>query len=174
MSLKYIDETDKSFGLAGMAISLVAWDAENWLDAINIDAGADSAMQMSADYYLHLAPAVGAKAVWEHTCHRFQITTAMTVANLTCRQLTHLGHSSIPPEIDSELRSALAEEGDDLCALEPDEVSRIYGKSLAYCMRLFAHPAVNELANNLAEELRTRRTLSAAEVFEILAPLNRM
>lgn len=173
-SLKYADETDKSFGLAGMAISLMAWDAEEWLEAINLDAAADEALHMSAEFYLCIAPRVGAKAVWEQALKRFRITAAMTVANVACREMAHKGHSTISTSTDTALRKALADEGAALCDLEDDEVSRVYGKSLAYCNRLFAHPAVCQLADRLASTLRQSRTMSAREVWEILAPLARM
>lgn len=173
-ALKYADETDKSYGLAGMAISLVAWDAEDWLEAIDIDARADEAMHMSAEFYLTMAPRVGAKAVWEQALKRFQLTAAMTVANVACRSMAYRGHASLPGEADSALRAALRDEGAEICCLEQDEVSRVYGKSLAYCGRLFAHPGVKQLAGALADTLRERRSLSAQEIFELLAPLNRM
>ena len=172
--LKYADETDKSFGLAGMAISLMAWDAEEWLEAIDLDANADEAMCMSTEFYLTIAPRVGAKALWEQSLKRFQLTAAMTVANVACRQMVHKGHASMPGDADSALRSALSDEGAHLCSLEDDEVSRVYGKSLAYCGRLFTHPGVKKNAGLLAPQLRSRRPLSAAEVFDVLAPLNRM
>lgn len=173
-TLKYTDENDKAYGLAGMAISLVAWDAEEWLEAINIDAPADSAMQMSADFYLTLAPKVSAKALWEQASKRFQLTTAMTVANVACRQMALQHRSSLGGEIDAELRSLLADEGADLCGYEADEVSRLYGRALAYCSRLFNHSGVCSLVDRLATRLRDARTLDAAEIFTILAPLNRM
>ena len=173
-TLKYADETDKSYGLAGMAISLVAWDAEEWLDAIDLDAKADEAMRMSTEFYLTIAPHVGAKAVWEQALKRFQLTAAMTVANVACRHLAYRGHASMPNDADSALRSLLYDEGADLCSLEQDEVSRVYGRSLTYCDRLFSHPGVRQLAETLAGELRSRRALSASEIFELLAPLNRM
>lgn len=172
--LRYADETDKSYGLAGMAISLVAWDAEEWLDAINLDAAADEAMCMSTEFYLTMAPRVGAKALWEQSLRRFRLTAAMTVANVACRQMVRLGHASMPHAADAALRSALGDEGADLCSLELDEVSTVYGKSLAYCGRLFSHPGVRQLAVQLAGELCSRRRMTAAEVFDLLAPLNRM
>lgn len=172
--IKYADETDKAYGLAGMAISLLAWDAEDWLDAINIDAPADSAMRMSADFYMTLAPRVGAKAVWEQASKRFRLTAAMTVANVACREMALRHRSSLNGEIDSELRSLLADEGENLCGYDPDEVSRLYGQSLSYCLRLFTHPGVCQLADTLASRLRSDRMLDATDVFAILAPLNRM
>lgn len=172
--LKYADETDKSFGLAGMAISLLAWDAEDWLDYIDLDAAPDEAVHMSAEFYLTLAPKVGAKALWEQALKRFQLTAAMIVANTACREMVHLGHSAITPATDSALRKALEDEGSSLCSLEDDEVSQIYGKSQAYCVRLFRHPAVSQLASQLADALRQARRMQSAEIWTLLAPLNRL
>lgn len=173
-SLKYVDETDKSFGLAGMAISLIAWDAREWLEAIDLDAAPDEAMRMSADFYFTTAPRVGAKAVWEQALTRFRLTAAMTVANVACREMAHHGHSQLPVKIDSALREVLTEEGANLCGLDNDEVSRIYGKALAYCGRLFSHPGVKRLAESCSNALRDKRSMSSAEIFEILAPLARL
>lgn len=173
-SLKYADEIDKSFGLAGMAISLMAWDAEEWLEAIDLDAEPDSAMVMSGEFYLAHAPKVGAKAVWEQTLTRFRLTAAMLVANVACRELARRGHSRLDDSTDAALRRALTSEGAELCSLEDDEVSRIYGKALTYCVRLFSHSGVRQLAETLAASLRERRTLPAAEIFALLAPLGRM
>lgn len=172
--LKYADETDKAYGLAGMAISLVAWDAEEWLDAINLDAEADEAMRMSAEFYLNIAPRIGAKALWEQSFKRFQLTAAMTVANVACRELVRKRRGSLPGMADAALRQALADEGADLCALEQDEVSNIYGKALSYCNRLFMHPGVQEVAVSLTDALLAQRELGAAEIFSLLAPLNRL
>lgn len=173
-SLKYVDETDKSFGLAGMAISLLAWDAKEWLDAIDLDAAPDEAVRMSADFYLTTAPRVGAKAVWEQTLTRFRLTVAMTVANVACREMARRGHRQLSTEIDSALREALTEEGANLCGLDDDEVCRIYGKALTYCGRLFSHPGVKQLAESCSDALCDKRSMSATEIFEVLAPLARL
>lgn len=172
--IKYADETDKAYGLAGMAISLIAWDAEEWLDAINLDAPADSAMEMTSEFYLTLAPRVGAKAVWQQASQRFKLTAAMTVANVACREMALRSHGFLPADADSELRALLADEGAELCGYEPDEVSRLYGQALTYCSRLFGHPGVCKLADQLATRLVENRRLDALEVFALLAPLNRM
>lgn len=172
--LKYADETDKAFGLAGMAISLVAWDAEEWLEKIDLDAAPDEAMHMSAEFYLNIAPRIGAKALWEQSLKRFQLISAMTVANVSCREMVHRGHAMLPSSSDAALRKALASEGASLCDLEDDEVSRVYGKSLAYCTRIFGHPAVSQLAEELASTIRSSRQMSAADIWTILEPINRL
>ena len=45
MKLKYIDENDKCYGITGMAISMVVWDAENVLAAVSLDAPADETVE---------------------------------------------------------------------------------------------------------------------------------
>lgn len=173
-SLKYTDEVDKSFGLAGMAISLMAWDAEDMLQRIDLDSEDSDAMLMSDDYYFCTAPRVNAKAVWEQTLKRFQITAAMTIGNLVCRELAHRNHRKISSTTDSALRKVLTAEGAALCNLEDDEVSQVYTKSLAYCNRLFGHPGVCQLAEQLAETIRTNRAIEATQVWTLLAPLNNL
>lgn len=173
-TLRYADETDKAYGLAGMAIALMAWDAEEWLEGIDLNAAPEEAMHMSAEYYLCCAPKVAPKAVWEQSLKRFQLAAAMTVANVTCREMTHNGGRNISSVIDFELRKLLANEGATMCGLEEDEVESIYKKSLAYCRRLFVHPGVCQLAIQLAAALRSRKNMSATEIFDILAPIARM
>lgn len=172
-ALKYVDEADKAYGLAGMAIALVAWNAEEWLESINLDAAPEEAMHMSAEYYLLTAPRVGAKAVWEQALKRYRIVAAMTVANVTCREMV-LRRRGISSAIDTAMRSLLLEEGDALCGLESDEVGRVYNKSYGYCRQLFGHPGVCQLARQFADAIASRKVMSAAEVFELLAPLSRM
>lgn len=173
-SLRYADETDKCFGLAGMAISLVVWDSEELLRSISLDAPIEEAMLLSPDFYLNLSPRTGAKAAWEQALKRFQLTAAMTVANVTCRQIVRQQRSLIDGPIDEAMRNFLADEGAELCQLEPDEVSRIYGQALTHCSRIFRHPGVASIARQLSDTLDRQRTLSATDVLEILAPLNRL
>lgn len=173
-SLKYSNETDRAFGLAGMAISLVAWDAEDWLESINLDAPADEGMRLSDEYYLHLAPGVGAKAIWEQSVKRFQITVAMTVANVICRKFINQNCTSLSNSIETTLCSLLSDEAAETCALEPDEVNRIYRKSINYCTRLFSHPGVIGLTKSLVKKITDHRHLHADEILNTLSPLNHM
>lgn len=172
--LRYTDEKDKSFGLAGMAIGLMAWDAEDWLEGIDLDAVADGAMLMTSEYYLCTAPKVGAKAVWDQSFKRFQVSAAMAVSNVVCRETVQHGRRTLPGTVDSALRKVLSTEGEELCGLEKDEVSQIYTKSLAYCNRLFGHSGVCQLAEQLSTLLQENRTLEASRIWQVLAPLSRM
>jgi hypothetical protein len=173
-SLKYIDETDKCYGLAGMAISLMVWDAEEQLHAIDLDAEADRAMVMAPEFYLCMSQAQSPKSAWQARLQRFQIEAAMLVGNVACRQMAHRLLSSVGAEADRQMRAFLQEEAGELCQLEADEATNIYTKAMNYCSRLFSHPGVCEVAKSLAEAIAKRRQLSQSEAFEILAPLSRL
>lgn len=172
-ALKYVDMTDKAYGLAGMAVALVAWDAEELLESIDLAAAPEEAMHMTSEFYLCMSPRVGAKAAWEQTLKRFQIVAGLTVANVVCRQMVHK-RLNVSAQMDNELQIFLLEEGKSFYCLDDDEVRRVYGKSLSYCRQLFSHPGVCQVAVHLADEIISRKTLGSAEVFEILAPLSRM
>lgn len=173
-SLYYADETDRCFGLAGMAISLVVWDSEELLRGIDLTAPAEEALQLSPDFYFIQSPKTGAKAVWESTLQHFQLIAAMTVANVACRHMVRKNRSTINGEIDSDIRRFLNTEGADLCQLEPDEVGSIYNKVLAHCSRIFRHPGVCQLAVTLSDTIADKKTLASDTILEMLQPLNRM
>ena len=169
--LKYVDEDDKCYGLAGMAISLMVWDAEDRLHSIDADAASEVAMVMSPEFYLCMSQAQSPKSAWQSRLQRFQIEAAMLVGNVVCRQLAHRQMSSIGAEADRRMRKFLQEEADELCQLEQDEVGNIYSKALSYCNRMFSHPVVCSVAKSLADTIASRRQLTSSETFEILAPL---
>lgn len=170
--LRYADRTDKSFGLAGMAISLMVWDAESSLNHIDLDASPEEALRMTPDFYI--SPVASAKAVWDNNLRRFQLSSAMLVANVVCRSMVHLGRPAIPSTLDDAMRAAVIDEGEALCQLEAEEAVRIYSKAFAYCHRLFSHPEVARLAAGLSDELCRHGRMGAHEIFDMLAPLNRL
>lgn len=172
--MKYTDETDKAYGLAGMAISLVAWDAEELLSRLDIDAPVEEAIRLTPDFYLTTAGRPGAKAAWEMAVRRFRLTVAMVVANTACRAIALHGRPSVTADDDSAMRRFLADEGLETASLESDEVTQIYSQALQHCTRIFRHPGVCSLAQSIASKLIDNRKLSSLDVLEILAPINKM
>ena len=49
MKLKYTDDQDKCYGVTGMAVSLVVWDADDMLARIDIDS--DDNIEFVPEYY---------------------------------------------------------------------------------------------------------------------------
>lgn len=168
-ALKYVDEADKALGIAGMAISLVACDGEDFLAAVSIVDGEDS-LDMSDEFFFNGNQEFSAKLAWNEMLKQFQLTAGMLLGNVMCRAYA-AGHSPSRDTLDA-VRRLIREEGSEHCSLDRDEADAIYEKDYDYYSRLFAHPTVAEVARNFASVLRTRRRLNAAEVLDNLRRLN--
>ena len=48
--LRYTDEKDKSYGLTGMAISMVVLDGEEYLNGLSIDAPTGEGIELSQEW----------------------------------------------------------------------------------------------------------------------------
>lgn len=170
---KYSNEEDRSYGLAGMAVSVVVWDSERLLNAVDIDAEAGEAMEMTQEFYFSGNPGLSAKAAWESMVEHFQLSTAMMVSNVMCRLYVHRN-----TQIDAGLRRRMldfaVEEGKESCSLDDDETLRLFDKCYTYCHRVFNHPGVQQVVRDFAGTLRARRRLTRAEVAEELRALSRM
>lgn len=168
-SLKYVDEADKSLGIAGMAISLVAFDGEDFLTSVSIVDGEES-MSMTEEFFFNGNQEISAKLAWNEMVKQFELTAGMLMGNVMCRSYA-AGHSPTRETLDA-VRRIIREEGSERCSLDHDETDAIYEKDYTYYSRLFAHPTVSEVARDLATTLRTRRRLSAVEVLDSLRRLN--
>lgn len=168
-SLKYADMTDKAYGLAGMAIALMAWNAEEWLEGIILDADPEEALVMTPYYYTCCAPQIRTKSVWDVSFKRFQLEAAMTIANVTCRTMVYLCQE--PCKLDDRIKCLLVDEGAILCGLEEDEIESICNKNFAYSLKLFGNTRVHIAVQKLANELIAKRSMNANEVFNSIGSL---
>lgn len=169
--LKYIDEKDKSYGLAGMAISIVALDGEDYFDAISIDAPADESIEFSHDFYFVGNPRLSAKIAWNEMLKHFQLSSGMVISNLICRNYVQHRHK-LTPDIIEALKSVVRDEARENCSLDEDESDALFEKSLNYFDRLFSYARVHEIANDFASALVRQRRMSSQEVFEQLRQLS--
>ena len=171
--LKYIDEDDRAYGVAGMTIALVLWDGEPYLSAINIDNPVGSSVVFTPSFGFSGNPRMLASLAWREILRQFELTAAMIMGNAICR--SYLGEGmSLNSDVNQNLRAIIHKEGMEICSLESDEIDIIYNKTLRYLDRVFTHAGVSGLARDLASALKQRRHLSASEVFEILSALNHM
>lgn len=171
MELKYTDERDKCYGMTGMAISLIVWDADDLVATIDLDAPNDSSFEFVPTYYYSGNPRVSPKASWQHIAKHLQVSIGMVIGNVMCR--SHLLHSQSP---DDGLRGQLLDmarlEGEAACSLDTDEVETMFAKSYAYLDRIFAHRGVQQVAHRFADSLASQRTMTRAEIAEALAALS--
>lgn len=167
--LKYIDETDKSLGIAGMAISLVACDGDEYLSAVSMEPG-EEPLAMAEEFFFSGNPRFSAKIAWNELLKQYQITLAMLLGNVICRAFA-AGHSPSSQVMDA-VRKIACEHGAEFCELDTDEIEGLFNKNYAYYNRLFSHPTVNVVARDFAGTLRDRRRMTAGEVLEALHRLN--
>ena len=172
-SLKYTDATDRAFGLCGMALSLYIFDAEKYLDSVDIDAPADKGLRLTPDFFLPVNPGLSVKNVWTASFKHFQLTSAMIIGNLLARSLGRR-HSDLSREVRSLMLSRLADEGEEKCGLDTAEVEQICDKSFNYLRQLLMHPAVNSAICSMARDLSDRKSLSREEIMSHLSPLSRL
>lgn len=169
LTLQYLNEDDRAFGLAGMALAVAALNAADLISEVSIDAP-DAMVSFSHEYYFSGNPSISPKATWSNMIRNFQVTSAMAVANLFSRSLVRL-HTQVPDELLNELHSTILEEGRESCALDEDEVEDIYRRVLTYNRRIFGNPRLHPSIAMFAGTISRRRTLSGREIEEELRML---
>lgn len=169
--LKYIDEKDKSYGLAGMAISIVALDGEDYLEAISIDGSADESVEFSHDFYFVGNPRLSAKIAWNEMLKHFQLSSGMVISNLICRNYVQHRHK-LTQDIIDEIKCIIREEARVNCSLDEDESDALFEKSLNYFDRLFSYARVHEIANDFAAAIVRQRRMTSQEVIDQLRQLS--
>lgn len=168
--LAYADEKDKTYGITGMAITLVALDGEDYLAAIDLDADAGEHLRMSPDFGFKGNPRMSAKIVWEQTLRDLRLTTSMAIGNVACRRYV-MAHRGISSADTAELRNAMRQDATDHCGLDTDEADRLFESCMGYVDSIFRHAGIAGVANGFAERLTRQRAFSGAEAIEILASL---
>lgn len=169
LTLAYLNEDDRAYGLAGMAISLAALDAIDRVATVSLDADGPM-VSFSHEYYFSGSPSISPKATWNNLVNNFYITSAMVVSNIMARSLVRLGED-VPADLLEEIHKEMVAEGEDTCALENDEIDRLYLKTTTGMRRIFAnrrlHPAIQQFARTLSR----RRELSGTEIYDELRAL---
>lgn len=169
-SLSYSDENDKAYGIAGMTVTLVALDGEEYLAEISLDAPAGETMRMSTAYGLKGNPRMSAKILWEQAVRELRLTTSMALGNLVCRRYL-VDRTGVSRSETDALRKAVRTEAQDHCELDSDEADNLFDNCLSYVDRLFRHSGVQQVTHSFADNVMRRRTMSAAEAFELLSQL---
>lgn len=169
LTLTYLNEDDRAYGLAGMAISLAALDAIDRVSGISLDAEGPM-VSFSHEYYFSGSPSISPKATWNNLIHNFYITSAMVVSNVMSRAMVRLG-SDVPKALMDEINEEMHREGRDTCSLEDDEIDRLFQKTSVGMRRIFGnrrlYPAIEDFARTLAR----RRSLSGTEIYDELRAL---
>jgi len=167
--LKYSDETDKSMGLAGMAITLVACDCEEMLSSVSLEAD-EEALELAGEFFFNGNPRFSAKIAWNEIIKQFQITIGLLLGNVLCRMLCT--GKKVDEGIIKSVHEFIVSEGSVNCSLEEDEIESLYNKNYKYYYSLFSHPSVGIIARDFATTLRMQRRMYSGEIIENLRRLS--
>lgn len=168
-TLTYLNEDDRAYGLAGMAISLAALDAIDRVISVSLDAEGPM-VKFAGGYFFSSSPSVSPKAVWSNMVHNFYITSAMVVSNVMARSMVRR-ETDVPAEVLDRIHAEMLADGADICSLEPDEVDSLYRKTTGGMRRIFANPRLQQPIAEFARTLSRRRTLSGSEIYDELHAL---
>lgn len=162
LTLAYLNEDDRTYGLAGMTISLAALDAIDKVVKISIDEEGPM-VTFSHEYYYSGSPSVSPKATWDHLLENLHLSASMVMANVMARSIVRLGQE-VPQELLDTIYNTIAEEGREACNLEDDEIQALYQKALTYNRRIFRNPRLRPAIQELVRFIARQRTLSGLEI----------
>lgn len=171
--LRYTDEQDRALGLAGVAISMVAWDGERMLSAISLESEPGAGVEVTPDFHFAGNPRFSARLAWQQMVKQTELASAMIIGNAMCRWYVGRGRR-LSSAVNATLRGLVRDEARTICSLDDDETDRIFTHTTEYLDRLFSHSTVASVAAHFADTLRERRRLTASEVLDELSALNRL
>ena len=168
-SLRYLNEDDRAYGLAGMVISLASLHAIDRVAQVSLDSEGPM-VEFSHEYYFSGSPSISPKTTWDNLVHNFHLTTSMVVSNILARTIVRLKEDA-PEDILKKVYGEVEREGVDTCALETDEVESLYNNALKRSMRLFRNPRLHPAVDEFARIISLKRSLSGREILDELEQL---
>ena len=169
--MKYRDELDKSYGVAGMALGLSVLEADDLLTAVTLDAEGPGCIQFTPEFFFAGNPRLSPRGAWKYILGHYRISVGLAVANALCRRMV-LDNDKVDDKLRDELFNAAYDDGRDYCHLERDEVEPIFDEAFNKMMRLFNNSQVRKAMDAFADALQQRRTLSHIDVTDILQQMN--
>ena len=169
--MKYRDELDKSYGIAGMALGLSVFDADDLFTAVTLDGDGPDSILFTPEFYFAGNPRLSPRGAWQYILGHYRITVGLAVANALCRRMV-LDNERVDDKLRDDLFNAAYEDGKDFCQLERDEVEPIFDEAFDSMKRLFSDSQVRKAMDAFADALQRRRTLSHIDVADILQQLN--
>lgn len=166
LTLTYLNEDDRAYGLAGMVISLASLNAIDRVAEVSLDADGPM-VEFSHEYYFSGSPSFSPKITWDNLVQNFHITTAMVLSNVMARSVVRLKEEA-PESMMKEIFSEVEREGRDTCALEDDEIENLYNNALSRMSRLFHNPRLHPAIEEFAKIISRRRILSGREILDEL------
>ena len=171
MNLKYVDDTDKSYGLAGVAVSMFIYESDEFISSLSLES--EDEISFVPEFFVAANTDFSPKSVWAYRLKQYEMFIAMTCGNYLCRQLV-LNKKSVDPFAKAELRKIIVEEGKNACSLGDDEIDGIFNKGYSNMQRVFSHPGVQTVVKNFAGKLAEMRQLSHDDIIAHLHALQNL
>ena len=171
ITMKYRDELDKSYGVAGMLLGLSVLDADDLFTAVTLDREGQGCIEFTPEFFFAGNPRLSPRGAWQYIVGHYRISVGLAVANVLCRRLV-LDHERVDSRLRDELFNAAVDDGRDYCQLERDEVEPIFDEVFGSMTRLFSDSRVRRAMDSFADALQQRRTLSHIDVADLLQQFN--
>ncbi len=171
--MKYRDELDKSYGVAGMVLGLSVFDASELFTAVTLDGDGPGCIQFTPEFFFAGNPRLSPRGAWQYIVGHYRISVGLAVANALCRRMV-LDNGKVDDKLRDELFNAAFDDGRNYCQLERDEVEPIFDEAFNNMKRLFADGRVRKAMDSFADVLQRHRTLSHIDVIDLLQQLDLM
>lgn len=171
--MKYRDELDKSYGVAGMVLGLSVFDASDLFTAVTLDGDGPGCIQFTPEFFFAGNPRLSPRGAWQYIVGHYRISVGLAVANALCRRMV-LDNGKVDDKLRDELFNAAFDDGRNYCQLERDEVEPIFDEAFNDMKRLFADGRVRKAMDSFADVLQRHRTLSHIDVIDLLQQLDLM
>lgn len=162
LTLTYLNEDDRAYGLAGMAISLAALNAIDKVAEVSLDSDGPM-VSFSHSYYFSGSPSISPKTTWDNLLRNFYLTSAMAISNVMARSVVRL-QTPVPSNVMDKVRRAIEDEGAFTCSLEEDEIDALYRKTYSSMQRIFMNPRLHPAIDEFARIISRKRILSGTEI----------
>ena len=103
--MKYRDELDKSYGVAGMALGLSVFEADDLFTSITLDADETGCIQFTPEYFFAGNPRLSPRGAWQYILGHYRISVGLAVANALCRRMV-LDNERVDDQLRDDLFNA--------------------------------------------------------------------
>lgn len=166
-TLKYKDETDRCYGVAGMTLAAFILDYEKYISSVSIDRPDMESIEFSHEFYTFTPEHISAKTSWEHTLEQYQIILSMLISNIMCRSMVK-EQKEVSYSVNRSILSLLGDYTCD-CQIEEDEAQQLFDKHFDYLNRAYHNARMHAVARRLADELSSRRQLLHSDLTDLLS-----
>lgn len=165
--LRYADESDRCYGLAGMALTLLIDEDDDALfDSISIDLPLGEAVKLLPRFIHTGRPDVSARLAYASMVREHKMLCHLLLGNIMSRYYTKR-RAAVPEEVKKQLQTILYAEAADSCQLGDDEAEAMFANEYNYLYRVFNHAGVQQATRDFVNVLAERRTLSRHEVIDL-------